>query len=250
MSLVSAVAYAGFVLLAAFLVGRPLSLAALPSGMAPARLGPRRPLRGALAFLSPLAAFFFLPPGSLPPFCNGAWGGAAFLCLFALSPLAENRRDLAAPFLLMGGVACACAGYAYGRGFPGSFANLGTFAAMPLWRVASLPETAGFAALTASGALAAGSFAPPPGEAFSRPEAARHLASGALLVVLFFPWNSAPFVSWPDMAVAGFDFLAFWCKTAVVCYGIRRLRLVPRRLAASLACFCLGVGLLAAAYSG
>lgn len=175
------------------------------------------------ACLCVIAAFLFIPPGSLPPFCNASRGGVAFLFLVGLSVVVNRRRGIMIPFLAVLLAASTFFWHARQRGLPGSFTNLGTLAAMPVWSVAFPTALSGFALLALGTAFAAASFAPRQGENRSLAASGQFLAVCALGVTLFFPLNCAPFVQWPDMAAAGCDFLLFWLKTLILCFGVHRL---------------------------
>lgn len=227
MTILSGLAYAVWVLLAFFLWsgGRI-------SGAAEARPA----VLLAVPFV--LAVFFLLPPGSLPPFCSSPWGGIFLSLWLAASLLLVWKKDAVLPCLVVGCILAVFFWYAYQRGMPGSWANMGTFAAMPVWGIATGMDGAGFALLAAAFILAARSL-PSPGLPFC--------ALMALFVTLFLPWNSAPYVRWPVMAVAGCDFLLFWTKIFLCCFTVARIPPSPARIRRlSLACLAAGTAIIAA----
>lgn len=217
--LVSGTAFALLVIMAGVLCAALLRKGSPFPAVSPDLVGWRGVVAGCLA----VAAFFFVPPGSLPPFLNHAWGGVFFLACLAGS-LSLARGFSAAPGL---GVLAAVCGIAffYARhwGMPGGFANLGTFAAIPLWSIASFYECAAFLLLALGAALAARSFAAWDGVEPSPALCVSFMACCALIVTLFLPWTCAPHVYWPVWAAAGCDFALFWVKTACCVYGISKL---------------------------
>lgn len=197
--------------------------------------------RGVVGGCLAVAAFFFVPPGSLPPFFNHAFGGVFFLaCLAGSLWLAHGFS--AAPGLAVFAVVCGISFfYARHRGMPGGFANLGTFAAIPLWSIASFYECVAFLLLALGSVLAARSFAAWDGAEAPPALGVSFMASCALIVTLFLPWTCAPHVYWPVWAAAGCDFVLFWVKTACCVYGISKLPF-PMILAGRAAVFCAVAG--------
>lgn len=216
MTALSFTAYAAWVLLAAFLFRGscpPLAGEIVPGR----RVGP---VCGISASCLAAGAFFFVPPGSLPPFFNYSWGGIAFLGCLSLAFLLARGRAGAISLMLVGCVTLVFFWYARQRGMPGSAANLGTFTGMPVWGIAPLRHLCGFILLAAGFLLAARAFFN--GCRSSYAATLQYIAACALFVSLFAPWNTAPYVRWPDAAVAGCDFILFWVKvfgvaTALLC---------------------------------
>lgn len=237
MTLVSFCAYALWVLAAVHFCGvlcRPFSVAT--------REIPRLRSIFAPGILPVLGAFAFIPPGSLPPFYNTAWGGAVFVAILAGGLWAARGRSGLLPcavFLAVFGVFTA---YARVRGMPGSAVNLGTFVAMPVWSIASFPEICGFFLLVPAFVIAARLAVPLPENGAGLSDTAFFCAA-AFFVVLFLPWNLAPFVRWPSPVVAGCDYVLFWGKVFFCCYAVSRLPLPSFRIRC-LAVFCAAVGVV------
>jgi len=232
-SLFSLAAYLAVVLLAACclpaVAGVPVDNGAMIS---------KSQLRSAAAACAFLSGFMFIPPGSLSPFVNTPWGGAAMLvCLFIGSALCG--RFMIFPVSIFCVVFAVLAWYAWQRGIPGSVGNLGTFVAMPVWHIATGADTVGFLFLATGVLLAAGRFAPPLGSGHFAHSLAS-LAVSALFVTFFLPWNAAPFVAWPGKFAAGSDFILFWTKCGAVMFCSSRASAVPHTLAASTACCAVG----------
>lgn len=217
MTAVSALAYALLVLLAAG-VHRNLILKGA-GGMG------RPGVREAGSGMAALAAFFFVPPGSLPPFCDIAWGGGIFILLFACSLALTARRGQGLLLLSMILAAVACAGNAYYRGIPGSWANLGTFVAMPVWSVTSVGGMAGFTLLATGLALAGGIFIAAPGKEITLVTNMQNMVAAVFFVTLFFSFTLSSHVRWPDALVAWCDFILFWVKIFCVCILAQRIRM-------------------------
>lgn len=169
-----------------------------------------RPVCGIGASSLAAGAFFFVPPGSLPPFCNYPWGGAVLLGCLVLAALLTRMRASAIPLMLASCVVLVFFCYAWQRGMPGSAANLGTFAGMPVWGIAPVRHICGFILLAAGFLLAARAFFD--GGLSSYAATLQCIAVCALFVSLFAPWNTAPYVRWPEAVVAGCDFVLFWGK--------------------------------------
>ncbi len=176
-----------------------------------------------------LAAFYLLPPGSVPPFVNISWGGILFYACLILTAILTRQTRVTMPCLAILVACVAFSYYARHLGMPGSPFNLGTFAAMPVWEIASLPEIGAFLMLGAGFILTVLCFLPER----EKPDFAGillYLAVVALFVGLFLPWNTASFVPWPDPVVAGVDFLLFWAKVLACCFlGSGMPRVWPAR---------------------
>lgn len=171
------------------------------------------------AGLLALAAFFVVPPGALPPLCNAWWGIAAFfVCLLP----SFAARICLVPFIRIAGVAAVLALYAYQRGMPGSVCNFGTYVAMPLWHVVTLPGAAGLALLCCALTL----------ELARLSVAGRHtqrLALACLPALYFFPWTAGlalPAGGGPILIV---DFFLFWGKTLLIAFCLSRVKRLAAR---------------------
>jgi len=115
------------------------------------------PLWQRLAIAPALAAFLFLPLGSLPPFFPLSTGMFALFALFfltllllgAASPAARARAVTAAGYglLPLATAATATAFFAYAHGVPGSPFSMGTLSTIPLWSMVSNPARAGLAVM-------------------------------------------------------------------------------------------------------
>ena len=192
-----------------FCAGIVLSCFCLSGGLFP--VDKRSPYTLPSLFFA-LAPFLFLAPGCLPPLCNVAWGGIALLgCLFLSAVVGRRCQDLV-PLSLVGVVCSAVWWFAWNRGMPGAFLNLGTFVAVPVWSVAIWPEIIAFFLLSAGFVLAAYQFAPQEKETLPLTNSLRQMAIWGLFVTLFLPWNFAPHLFWSDLAVASLDFIFFWVK--------------------------------------
>ena len=240
MTVLSFSAYALWVLLAA------VFLRAGRCGASRGEITPEPLLSGvrhACAICLPGGAFFFLPPGSLPPFFDVPFGGVAVVSglLAGAFCLRQKRAHMACG--VIGAVAFVFFLYARHRGMPGSFANLGAFVAMPVWGIASLPEMCGFILLAAGFFAACASSVPDEKGCLSFAATVWTLAASALFVTLFLPWNAAPHVAWPDAAAAGCDFILFWLK--VFCCGLCFLLCPPLAVFRRwLPFLCCGIGAL------
>lgn len=187
-------------------------------------------IRRMVACVIVLAGFLFIPPGSLPPLGDIPWGGAVFLaCLFAGRFLCGGFRLV--PALVLLAVFLTLVWYGWQRGIPGSPGNLGTYVAMPVWRLAEGMDRAAFLCLALASLLAAGQLVFP--EAGSLAGRLIRLGACAFLVTLFLPWNAALFVSWPVKITAGVDFVLFWIKCWMVMVCVARAGTLPRAVPAS-----------------
>lgn len=184
----------------------------------------KRGFRQTCAGLSALACLLFIPPGSLAPPCNTAWGAVAWIALFSGSVLCGTRtaagcredsgrskKDGAAT-LAAGGVIALLAWIAWRRGVPGSPLNLGTYAAMPLWDIFDPYGVIGFFLLFAGlllirpGAAAdASGFGP----------GMRRLVWCAFLASVFVPNPMAGRNAPAGLTVIG-DYLFFWAATVIL----------------------------------
>ena len=197
-----------------------------------------------LSLFSALASFLFIAPGCLPPLCNTAWGGIALLgCLF-FSVVLERRCQALVPLSLVGVICAVVWWFAWNRGMPGTSLNLGTFVAIPVWHVATWPEIPAFFLLSAGFILAAYQFALQEKEALPLISSLRQMAIWALFITFFLSWNFAPYLSWPDLAVASLDFMFFWVKVFFCGYCFSLLPRFPGALLLSLLFSLLGVILI------
>lgn len=239
---VTVTAYLAVVLLVAGLFGPPGGSGGPGAESDPERGTPRlTAIRRAAACVIVLAGFLFVPPGSLPPLCDIPWGGAAFLaCIFAGRVLCGGFRLV--PAAVLAAVFLVLVRYGWQRGVPGNPGNLSTYAAMPVWRLAEGMDVVAFLCLALAFLLAAGPMVLPDAKAMNAETMAGRLirlAVCAFFVTLFLPWNAAPFVSWPVTITAGFDFVLFWVKCAVVMFCVAKAGTIPRAAPASALCFLL-----------
>ena len=163
-----------------------------------------------------LAAFYLLPPGSLPPFVNISWGGVLLYVCLAFAVLL-SRQDYVIPCLALLVVCAAFSWYAWHQGMPGSPLNMGTFIAVSVWELASLSEICAFLILGAGCIMTVRGFLPNRNQS-DFVGILFYLAMSAFFVTVFLPWHIAPFVTWPDPVVAGVDFLFFWAKILIFCF--------------------------------
>jgi len=160
-----------------------------------------------------VASFFFMPSGSLPAFFSiPHGGGVAVACLVVSFVCSPGRKVALIPLLFIVFVVATAFGYVYQAGFPGSFASLNSFVAVPIWGAVSFTAFCGFFLLAAVFLWAAGNWVACLIQDFSSETVLRVFAVSALFVTIFIPWNSAPYSNWPDVFVAGGDFLLFWAK--------------------------------------
>lgn len=181
---------------------------------------------GKLSGICALGCLLFLPPGSLPPLCNAAWGAVFWAVFFCASLLLDPGETQASdkdnglpsgslvPLLL---AALALVGfYAWRYGLPGSPLNLGSFAAMPLWEILDAPGKAGFLLLffglflryPATDTVCAGGLFP------ARP--LRRLAYFGLLTTIFFPRPLAIVFTPPGGAGVVADYICFWVSVLIL----------------------------------
>ena len=201
----------------------------------------------ALSVFPALAPFFLLPPGSLPPFWDIPWGGLILFPCLAVSLFATGRKGVLLPCLVIGGVLAVFFAYARQRGMPGSWANPGTFAAMPVWEIVPFTGLIGFVLLAAGFVVAARTLVPAPGQGTSFSRVLAFLAVLALFVTLFLPWSLAPLVYWPAPVAALCDFFLFWAKTLFCWWFLSCFPMPsPRLLRAVPACCALGAAMILA----
>ncbi len=209
LTILTCLVYAAWIVALASLCSKVMSRKRAGQPSPGARIAPA----DALAFIPALVSFFCIPPGSLPPLWNTAWSGAACLVCLILCFFFSGGKQGLAPSLVLCLTGLAFARYAWMRGMPGSFANLGTYVAVPYWQTASRWELAAFLLLAASFLQAMRATLPEPGNARSLVPVLQAFARGGVFVSLFFPLTLAPFVPWPGMVAATGDFLLFWGKT-------------------------------------
>ncbi len=178
---------------------------------------PRRVLPYAAGCFA-LAAFFAVPPGSVPPLCDAPWGGAAFFgCLLLSFSRGADRRACIGGLCRIGIIFATLAFYSHERGIPGSTFNFGTYAALPLW------EPAGWAGKAALGLLCCGLIL----ELAGLPQRERHvqrLALACLPIVFFAPWTLAGLVQSAGPAILIVDFFLFWGKVLFGAWAVRAAR--------------------------
>lgn len=171
----------------------------------------RSSLRIRISAVFMLAAFSFLPPGSLPPFVDMPLGALLFFCFFACSLLLLGDKKLWLPYVFFCATFGVFACFFYYRGVPGSVFNFGTFVAMPFWQFVTPVEGVGGVLLAAIAIL------------FLRPiirSGKSHgvcgiligMGASALWVSLFLPFNVAPIFNLSERAFAGIDAVLFWMK--------------------------------------
>ena len=222
LTLVSAASFAAFILCFALVFPRPAGercAEASPLFCCAPRCFAR------LSALCSLAAFYFVPVGSLPPFIEFEFGGFAAAALLIASALLDMRRG--APRL--GSVAAALAFpaafcfawallalFASRAGVPGALGSLGTYSVMPLWRAAGVWGRVGMVCLfilllclfpNASRARA--------GSRRSSENLAAALRASlcaALVTALLLPWNLSEFIAAGGFYAFFLDFIFFWMK--------------------------------------
>lgn len=222
----------------------PLAPGALPGGTS----GRAKNMSAGATILCALASLLFIPPGSLAPPCNTAWGSLAWLAMFCASALlaATTRAgrhgqgaDLKSDFTavtLAGATIAAIAWTAWRRGLPGSPLNFGTFAAMPLWRILDIYGTVGFCLLMAGLVLAR------PGYTDTFDARLRRLTWCCVISVIFVPNPSSFLQRYALMSIAG-DYIFFWIAT-VVFFCLPSFQQQRCRLRAAALCCFTGVLLL------
>lgn len=208
------------------------------------------PRRETYAATLALAAFIFLPPGSLPPLYNGPHGGLFFGACLGSSLLLTYGRGAIGPYILWTLSFFALAEHAWRRGMPGTPTNLGTFVAMPVWSVADSYAFTGFLFLAFGHALGAASlFSHDAGDA-SPTRRIQGLAACGLFTVFFLPWNFSSFISGPTRFLAGTDYLLFWTKTLLAHFAaVSFAERFPRAPLLSASAFCCVLGLAAVLHS-
>lgn len=226
MTLVSAASFAAFILCFALVFPRP----------AGERCAEASPLfccapRGFARFsaLCELAAFYFVPVGSLPPFIDFEFGGFSAMALLVASALLDMpRRELnlraAAKVLAFPAAFCFAwvllALFVSRAGVPGALGSLGTYSVMPLWRAAGVWGRAGMVCLFVLllCLLPNASRANVGSRVSSENLAAALCASlcAALVTALLLPWNLSEFIAAGGFYAFFLDFIFFWIKASAV----------------------------------
>ena len=245
LTLVSAASFAAFILCFALAFPRPAGercaeasqlFCAAPRGFA------------RLSALCSLAAFYFVPVGSLPPFIDFEFGGFIVVALLIASALLDMLRGAprfgsAAKALSFPAAFCFAwallALFVSRAGVPGALGSLGTYSVMPLWCVAGAWGRAGMVCLFImllclfpnAARASAGS------RSSSETLAADLRASlcAALVTALLLPWNLSEFIAAGGFPAFFLDFIFFWIKaSAVGCaatFAPRAAALLTRRRA-------------------
>ena len=201
-----------------------------------------------LSALCALAAFYFVPVGSLPPFIEFEFGGSVAAVLLIASALLDMPRG--APRFGSAAVALAfpaafCFAWALlaifvsRAGVPGALGSLGTYSVMPLWRAAGAWGRVGMVCLfvlllcllpNASRANAGARRSPE-----NLAAALRASLCAALVTALLLPWNLSEFIAAGGFPAFFLDFIFFWIKaSAVGCavtFAPRAAALLTRRRA-------------------
>ena len=245
LTLVSAASFAAFILCFALVFPRPAGercAEASPLFCCAPRCFAR------LSALCSLAAFYFVPVGSLPPFIEFEFGGFAAAALLIASALLDMRRG--APRLGSAAAALAfpaafCFAWALlalfvsRAGVPGALGSLGTYSVMPLWCVAGVWGRAGmfclFVLLLCLFPNTARASAGSRSSSETLAAALRASLCAALVTALLLPWNLSEFIAAGGFPAFFLDFIFFWIKaSAVGCAATsapRAAALLPRRRA-------------------
>lgn len=226
LTLVSAASFAAFILCFALVFPRP----------AGERCAEASPLfccapRGfaRLSALCSLAAFYFVPVGSLPPFIDFEFGGFIVVALLIASALLDMpRRELnlraAAKALAFPAAFCFAwvllALFVSRAGVPGALGSLGTYSVMPLWCVAGAWGRAGivclFVLLLCLFPNAARARAGTRRSSENLAAALRVALCAALVAALLLPWNISAFIAAGGFYAFFLDFIFFWIKASAV----------------------------------
>lgn len=248
LTLVSAASFAAFILCFALVFPRPAGercAEASPLFCCAPRCFAR------LSALCSLAAFYFVPVGSLPPFIEFEFGGFAAAALLIASALLDMRRG--APRLGSAAAALAfpaafCFAWALlalfvsRAGVPGALGSLGTYSVMPLWCVAGVWGRAGivclFVLLLCLFPNAARARAGTRRSSENLAAALRVALCAALVAALLLPWSLSEFIAAGGFSAFFLDFIFFWIKAfAVGCattFAARATALPARRRVALL----------------
>ncbi len=209
-----------------------------------------------LAGIPALAIFFFVPPGSLPPFVPSDLGmlfafSLLALTLFLLGAPSREAKESALRTAGYGFLPVAAAGFflawiAFTRGFPGAALNLGTFAATPLWSVMGGTGRAGLVAMSAALLFFAGSALPFAGGSPFAWHALR-LGIAQILIALLFPLAPSR-TGFPAMPAAALwlDFLWNWLFVFLLAHAVFPLAArCAKRAAPAWILLCIGIALCA-----
>lgn len=228
LTLVSAASFAAFILCFALVFPRPAGercAEASPLFCCAPRCFAR------LSALCSLAAFYFVPVGSLPPFIDFEFGGsvaAALLIASALLDMPRGALNLRAAAKALAFPAAFCFAWALlalfvsSAGVPGALGSLGTYSVMPLWRAAGVWGRAGMVCLFIlllylfpNAARAHGGIRR---SSENLAAALRASLCAALVTALLLPWNLSEFIAVGGVSAFFLDFIFFWIKaSAVVC---------------------------------
>ena len=226
LTLVSAASFAAFILCFALVFPRPAGercAEASPLFCCAPRCFAR------LSALCSLAAFYFVPVGSLPPFIDFEFGGsvaAALLIASALLDMPRGALNLRAAAKALAFPAAFCFAWALlalfvsSAGVPGVLGSLGTYSVMPLWRAAGVWGRAGIVCLLILLLCLFPNVAR--ANAGSR-RSSENLAAalraslcGALVAALLLPWNLSEFIAAGGFYAFFLDFIFFWIKASAV----------------------------------
>ena len=222
LTFVSAAAFAAFILCFAFL-SAPLAEGgreeASPSFCRARRNSAR------VSALCALAAFYFVPVGSLPPFIDFEFGGfiaAALLVSSALLDVPHGALNLraAAKSLVFPTAFCLAwallALFVSRAGVPGALGCLGTYSVMPLWSAAGVWGGAGMVFLLLLLLCAFPEIPRRSGVSRAASESCaavlRASLCAALVTALLLPWNISEFVETGGFLSFWLDFIFFWMK--------------------------------------
>lgn len=226
LTLVSAASFAAFILCFALVFPRP----------AGERCAEASPLfccapRGfaRLSALCSLAAFYFVPVGSLPPFIDFEFGGFIVVALLIASALLDMLRGAprfgsAAKALSFPAAFCFAwallALFVSRAGVPGALGSLGTYSVMPLWRAAGVWGRVGmvclFILLLCLFPNAARARVGTRRSSEDLAAALRASLCAALVAALLLPWNLSEFIAAGEFYAFFLDFIFFWIKASAV----------------------------------
>lgn len=226
LTLVSAASFAAFILCFALVFPRPAGercAEASPLFCCAPRCFAR------LSALCSLAAFYFVPVGSLLPFIDFEFGGsvaAALLIASALLDMPRGALNLRAAAKALAFPAAFCFAWALlalfvsSAGVPGVLGSLGTYSVMPLWRAAGVWGRAGIVCLLILLLCLFPNVAR--ANAGSR-RSSENLAAAlraslcaALVAALLLPWNLSEFIAAGGFYAFFLDFIFFWIKASAV----------------------------------
>ena len=226
LTLVSAASFAAFILCFALVFPRPAGecrAEASPLFCCAPRCFAR------LSALCALAAFYFVPVGSLPPFIDFEFGGFIVVALLIASALLDMPRgalNLRAAAKALSFPAAFCFAWALlaifvsRAGVPGALGSLGTYSVMPLWRAAGVWGRAGmvclFVLLLCLFPNASRASAGSRSSSENIAAALRALLCAALVTALLLPWNLSEFIVAGGFYAFFLDFIFFWIKTSAV----------------------------------